>query len=180
VIQTKWFKFLRCNNGFQLPASQAKFLDYCESKILSSTSLRETFVNKLNNEIYKVNSIIKRPKLAKTLDIIARDGESAFYNGQLTDTIVEEIQSNGGIINKSDLQSYECLVKEPITLKLRNNIELNTVPSPGCGILLNFIMGILDGKFFFLFLKVIFLIYKLKIKMKYFRTSEALYFTVLI
>ena len=146
----KWSKLFQpaiemCNNGFQLPASQAKFLDYCESKILSSAALRETFVNKINNEIYKVNSIIKRPKLAKTLEIIAKDGESAFYNGALTDTIVEEIQSNGGIITRKDLQSYECLLKEPIRFKLKNSVELNTVPAPGCGILLNFIMGILDG-----------------------------------
>jgi gamma-glutamyltranspeptidase / glutathione hydrolase / leukotriene-C4 hydrolase len=146
----KWNKLFQpaiemCNNGFQLPASQAKFLDYCEFKIHGSAALRETFVNKINNEIYKVNSIIKRPKLAKTLDIIAREGESAFYNGQLTDIIVDEVQSNGGIITKHDLQSYQCIVKEPIKFKLKNNIELNTVPAPGCGILLNFIMGILDG-----------------------------------
>lgn len=134
-----------CYNGFQLPASQAKFLDYCESKILSSASLRETFVNKLNNEIYKVNSIIKRPKLAKTLEIIAKEGESSFYNGSLTDTIVDEIQSNGGIITKHDLQSYECLIKEPITYKLKNSLLLHSAPAPSCGILLNFILGILDG-----------------------------------
>ncbi len=136
---------MRCNNGFQLPASQAKYLETYKSEILGSDSLRETFVNKLNGEIYKVNNTIRRPKLAKTLEVISKEGESSFYNGRLSDIIIEEIMSNGGIINKEDLKSYECLIKEPITFKLKNNIELNTVPAPSCGILLNFILGILDG-----------------------------------
>lgn len=111
--------------------------------------MRELFVNKVNNEIYTTNSILKRPKLGKTYDIIAREGESAFYNGQLTDVIVDEIQSTGGIVSRQDLQNYECLIKEPVTYELRNGIELNSVPNPSCGILLNFIIGIMDCKFFF-------------------------------
>ncbi len=106
--------------------------------------MRELFVNKITNEIYTTNSILKRPKLAKTLEIIAKDGESAFYNGQLTDIIVDEIQSNGGIVTRQDLQNYECLVKEPVKHKLKSGIELNSAPNPSCGILLNFILGILD------------------------------------
>ena len=128
-----------------MPASQAKYLDTYQKEIFSCESLRETFVNKLNGEIYKVNNSIRRPKLAKTLEIIGKEGESAFYNGRLSDIIIEEIQSNGGIIIREDLRSYECLVKEPVTYKLKNNIELNTVPAPSCGILLNFILAILDG-----------------------------------
>jgi gamma-glutamyltranspeptidase/glutathione hydrolase/leukotriene-C4 hydrolase len=148
----KWSKLFQpaiemCNNGFQLPASQAKFLKYCESKILDSKSLRETFINSIDNQLYKANSIIKRPKLAKTLEIIAKEGETAFYNGSLTDTIVDEIQSGGGIITKEDLNRYECLIKEPVKYKLRNGIEINSVPSPSCGVLLNFILAILDCKF---------------------------------
>lgn len=146
----KWSKLFQpaiemCNNGFQLPASQAKCLKYCETKIFDSQQLREIFVNRINNEIYKTNSIIKLPKLAKTLDTLAREGESAFYNGSLTDTIVNEIQSNGGIITKADLQSYTCKIREPVTYKLKNNFLLNSAPGPSCGLLLNFILAVLDG-----------------------------------
>lgn len=146
----KWSKLFQsaidmCNNGFQLPASQAKCLKYCENKIFDSQQLREIFVNRVNNEIYKTNSIIKLPKLAKTLETIAKEGESAFYNGSLTDTIVDEIQSEGGIITKSDLQSYQCILREPVTFKMKNNYLLNSAPGPSCGLLLNMILAILDG-----------------------------------
>lgn len=108
--------------------------------------MRETFINQITNQVFDEKDCIKRPKLAKTFETIANEGESAFYNGTLTDTIVDEIQSAGGLITKSDLQSYECLIKEPISFKLRNNIVLNTAPPPSCGILLEFILALLDGK----------------------------------
>lgn len=128
-----------------MPASQAKFLKFCESKILKSKPLRETYVNRLNNELYKANSIIKIPKLAKTLEVIARDGESAFYNGQLTDIIVDEIQSAGGIITRADLQNYECVLREPVSYTLSNKVELFSFPPPSCGIMLNFILAMMDS-----------------------------------
>ena len=103
---------------------------------------------RMYQNLRRVNSIIKRPKLAKTFEILAREGESAFYNGSLTDTIVHEIQTNGGIITRQDLQSYECQVKEPLTYSLKSNVLLNTVPSPSCGSLLNFILAILDCNIF--------------------------------
>lgn len=146
----KWSKLFQpaiemCNNGFPLPYTQAKYLSLNENHIRNSPSLRETFLNKLNNEIYTTNSIIKRPRLGKTLEIIAKQGADAFYNGELSETIVDEIQSNGGIVTKADLQNYECLIKKPVTFSLKDGVELNSVPNPGCGVLLNFILGILDS-----------------------------------
>lgn len=107
--------------------------------------MRETFINQITNQVFDENDVIKRPKLAKTFETIANEGESAFYNGTLTDTIIDEIQTAGGLITKTDLKSYECLVKEPVSYKLKNNVVLNTAPPPSCGILLNFILALLDG-----------------------------------
>ena len=136
-----------CNNGYRLPYIQAKYINAMQDTIRSEKSMRELFVNKLNNELFVENSVMKRPKLAKTYEIIAKEGESAFYNGQLTDTIVNEVQSNGGILSKQDLQNYECLVKEPVTIKLKSGIEVNSAPNPGSGVLLNLILGIMDSKY---------------------------------
>ena len=107
---------------------------------------KETFINELKDEIYKANALMRRPKLGKTLERIAKDGENAFYNGVLTDTIVNEVKTNGGIITKSDLNNYKVLVKDPITYELKNGIEIASVPPPSCGILMNFILALLDCK----------------------------------
>ena len=153
-IKKNIFLFLlRCYNGFKVPLALGRAMNRYEEDIFNSgtLSLRETYFNKIKNEVYNIGNLLKMPEFGKTLEIIAKEGENAFYNGCLTDIIVDEIQTNGGIITKADLQSYECLVKEPITYTLKNKIKLNTVPGPSCGILLNFIIALLDGKYFKLF-----------------------------
>ncbi len=57
---------------------------------------RELFVKDNNtNELYGVGDTMKRTKLARTLEIIAKEGDDAFYTGELSDTIVKEIQDRG-------------------------------------------------------------------------------------
>ena len=43
----------------------------------------------------KEGDILKRPELAQTLKTIAQDGIDAFYDGSLTDTIIQEINDAG-------------------------------------------------------------------------------------
>lgn len=54
---------------------------------------------------------IKRPKLAETLKLIAERGPFVFYNGNLTDKLVEEITKFKGIITKRDFQEYRCALR---------------------------------------------------------------------
>ena len=134
-----------CRNGFEIPHSQYRFLKLNEAYTHLNPDWRETFVNKIHNQIFVSNSRMTRCKLGDTLEAIARDGESAFYNGSLTDTIVDEIQSNGGIITKHDLNNYQALIKDPVSVKLKNGITVTGVPPPSCGLLLNFIVSLLDS-----------------------------------
>ena len=145
----KWQKLFQpaiemCNNGFCLPQTQHKFLKKYERCAQQNIEWRETYLNETLNEIYKINTIIKRPKLGKTLEIISREGESSFYNGILTDKIVEEIKHYGGIMTKHDLNIYEPIVKDSVSVKLNNGYEIHTVPPPSCGILLNFMLQLLE------------------------------------
>jgi gamma-glutamyltranspeptidase/glutathione hydrolase/leukotriene-C4 hydrolase len=158
--QLEWGRLFRpaiemCNNGFELSAPQAHHLKEFELKICESQAMREAFINRVTKQLYTANSIVRRPKLGKTFEVVAREGASAFYDGSLTDTIIGEISKQGGIITKADLQSYECLVKEPVTYKLRSGIEVNSLPSPSCGLLVNFILAIMDGSLIFLFFLIL-------------------------
>ena len=61
-------------------------------------SFRDLIVNKATGEFFKAGEIIKMPKLARTLEIIADEGVDAFYNGSLTKDIVADIQDNGNYL----------------------------------------------------------------------------------
>ncbi|XP_067679969.1 glutathione hydrolase 1 proenzyme-like [Haliotis asinina] len=96
-------------------------------------------------EPVKVGEKVKLPMLADTLNTIAEQGESAFYNGTLTDIIVDEVQRYGGIISREDLNQYNVTWRTPLSVTLRDNLTLYSVPPPGSGAVYEYIMNILDG-----------------------------------
>lgn len=50
---------------------------------------------------------MKRLKLAETLEVIAKEGADALYNGSLTDKFVEDIRNFNGIITRTDMEQYQ-------------------------------------------------------------------------
>lgn len=67
---------------------------------------RDFLIKPETGELYKEGDVMKVPKYANTLDIIAREGSDALYNGSFTKTIVQEIQNFGGIITEEDFNNY--------------------------------------------------------------------------
>lgn len=59
-----------------------------------------------NNNLLKENDIIRFPKLALTFMKIAEEGPDVFYNGSLTQTIVDDIKAAGYFM----LKFYSYLV----------------------------------------------------------------------
>ena len=90
---------------------------------------------------------MKRPKLAQTLETIAKSGADAFYTGELADKIVAEIQAHGGIITKQDLASYKVDFQEALAVHLNDSLTAFTTPAPSSGPILTFILNILRGLF---------------------------------
>ncbi|CAF1188408.1 unnamed protein product, partial [Rotaria sordida] len=97
-----------CREGFHVSEAQAKAIKQTTRVILDDPPMRELFIkNPDTNELYVAGDLMKRPKLARTLEIIAEQGVDAFYTGELSDKIVKEIQDRGGIITKQDLVDYD-------------------------------------------------------------------------
>ena len=113
---------------------------------------RELFVKNPNTSaLYKAGDIMKRPKLARTLEIIAEQGVDAFYTGELSDKIVKEIQDRGGIITKQDLLKYDVDFREALSVDINNTHTAYTTHAPTSGPILTFILNILQGIQIFLF-----------------------------
>lgn len=92
--------------------------------------------------------MIKRLKFARTLEIIANQNDDAFYTGELSDIIVREIQDNGGIITKQDLENYQIHFDDALTIQLNQSLTLFVSHPPSSGIILSFILNILQGYHF--------------------------------
>ncbi|CAF1282486.1 unnamed protein product [Adineta ricciae] len=135
-----------CRNGFVISPSQAAAIRQIAPFIYEEPSLKELFVkNKATNELYGAGDIIKRPKYADTLEIIAQQGVDTFYTGTLADKIVKEIQDRHGIITKKDLADFQVDFREALSIEMNATLTAFTTHAPSSGPILAFILNILQG-----------------------------------
>ncbi|XP_041826946.1 glutathione hydrolase 1 proenzyme [Melanotaenia boesemani] len=130
--------------GFPLGKALASALSQNQNTIKKDTALCEVFCGK-NGDVLKENETIKFIKLAETYRKIAEDGPNAFYEGQLAQNLVNDIQAAGGIITMEDLRDYVPVldVNPP-----RVNVGEYTmaVPNaPASGPVLSLILNVLNG-----------------------------------
>jgi len=107
---------------------------------------RQVFFKGDSDHVYGLGDTIYRPRLGKTLSIIAEQGPSAFYEGELSDKIVDEIQQRGGIINRYDLETYHARVKPAIKVILGETYTAYGVPPPASSAITLLILKVMDGK----------------------------------
>lgn len=70
--------------------------------------------------------------LAKSLDLIARDGPAAFYQGPIAKKIVAEMAQHGGLISAADLKNYRVVEREPVIGNYRG-YQVMSMPPPSSG-----------------------------------------------
>jgi gamma-glutamyltranspeptidase/glutathione hydrolase len=60
------------------------------------------------------------PDLARSLELIARDGPDAFYLGAIGQALVEDMAASGGLIRREDLAAYRVLVEPALLARYRD------------------------------------------------------------
>ncbi len=82
--------------------------------------------------------------LARSLELIGREGPDALYRGALARAIVEDVQRGGGVLTLDDLASYEAREIPPLVTEHRGH-RIATDPECGGGITVVEALNILDG-----------------------------------
>ncbi len=70
--------------------------------------------------------------LARTMELLARDGPDGFYRGPVAEAIVAASRSGGGALTLDDLASYRARVTTPIGITFRG-YSLFCAPPPATG-----------------------------------------------
>lgn len=81
---------------------------------------------------YQIGETVKNPDLAKTLELIRDNGESAFYTGPVAEAMIKAVQDAGGCMTQEDLDKYEIAVREPVRGTYRG-YEIISSPPPSSG-----------------------------------------------
>jgi gamma-glutamyltranspeptidase/glutathione hydrolase len=88
--------------------------------------------------------IFRNPYLARTFEIVAHRGKSAFYEGEIAEAIVRVIQEAGGCMSADDLASHVSTWEEPISVTYRG-LHVYECPPNGQGITALVALNILEG-----------------------------------
>jgi gamma-glutamyltranspeptidase / glutathione hydrolase len=88
--------------------------------------------------------IFRNQNLARTFEIVARGGKSAFYQGEIAEAIVSVIKEAGGCMSTEDLASHTSTWEEPISVTYRG-LRIYECPPNGQGITALIALNILEG-----------------------------------
>ena len=99
----------------------------------------------LFSQNYKQGDTLKNINLSITLDKISKNGPKAFYEGEIAEMIIEEIEESGGIMTVEDLKNYNSVWRDPIKFKYKD-LDIISMPLPSSGgILLGQLLKAIEG-----------------------------------
>jgi gamma-glutamyltranspeptidase/glutathione hydrolase len=88
--------------------------------------------------------IFRNPKLAVTLETLARDGRGAFYEGSIARALAEDLARRGGLVTHADLASHHSDWVDPISTSYRGH-EVVELPPNTQGLVVLEMLNILEG-----------------------------------
>lgn len=92
-----------------------------------------------------VGSILRQPRLARTLRMIAMDGPDAFYRGEIAEMIAREMRRGSGLITEEDLAGYRAIWREPVRSHFREYTLLGMPPVSSGGVAMAQIFNVLEA-----------------------------------
>ena len=98
----------------------------------------------MNDEPLKEGSIMKRPDLAKTMQLISDNGLDGFYKGPIAQKFEEAMSLNNGFIDANDMKNYEARFTDPIGINYRDNKVFTHGPPSGGGLVLLTALSLLE------------------------------------
>lgn len=105
------------------------------------SSLAETFMT--NGKPPRFGDVFRNPDLADSLEIIAKDGADAFYQGRIGERIVEEAQAHGAKMSMRDLADHTVTWVDPVSANYRG-YDVWEIPPNGQGIAALQILNLLE------------------------------------
>ena len=113
-----------------------------QAKLLAADpTAKSTFLK--GEEAPAVGEIQRQPKLASLMEMIGKEGPSAFYAGDVASDMVEYLRSLGGLHTLEDFAATAGEYVNPISTEYRGNIVYECPPN-GQGIIALMILNILS------------------------------------
>ena len=144
--EKNWNKLLQpaielAEKGFPISETEAKRLNKFKEVFIKYNPNNKVFIK---DTPWKAGDILVQKDLANTLKKIAKNGPKAFYEGEVADEIVKEVNKHGGIIKKEDLKNYSPKFRDPIVFNYHTYKVISMPPPSSGGIALGQLLKITD------------------------------------
>ncbi len=118
-------------SGIDVEDDLADSLPNVQSRLKRWPSSARIFLHPDGSALIRGDRLVQTD-LAAVLEAIGRDGERAFYEGQVAEKIVASVRAAGGRMTLDDLKSYRAIEREPVHGTYRG-YEIASVPPPSSG-----------------------------------------------
>jgi gamma-glutamyltranspeptidase/glutathione hydrolase len=81
---------------------------------------------------------------AQVLELLAKEGDEAFYSGDIAHQIIKDVRRGGGYLTIKDLEQYEVIRRDPLFVSYRNSEFITNPPPSSGGILIAFALKMLE------------------------------------
>ncbi|MDG4812282.1 gamma-glutamyltransferase [Hydrogenovibrio sp. 3SP14C1] len=116
--------------GFVVPKALEEVAHWYQNWIANKSKVPLNFKHYFGG--LKSGVLFKQPELATTLKRIAQKGPYDFYFGQTAQLIVEQMQSQDGLITLDDLAHYQTKWRQPIQADWKGH-QVISAPPPSSG-----------------------------------------------
>ena len=113
-----------------------------ESTLARDPAAASTFL--IDGKAPRTGDVFKNPKLAASLEQIAKGGRDAFYRGAIAKAIADDMQRRKGMLTEADLAAHKSDWTEPIATNYRGYDVLEFPPNTQ-GVVALEMLNILEG-----------------------------------
>ncbi len=118
-------------DGFVLNAADARLLALRAKLFARRPNVAKTFLGPGGAPMIAGDRLVQ-PDLAKTLELIAKQGSRAFYDGPIAGAIVAASQADGGLLTLRDFADYTAPWTAPVSCDYRG-YRIVSAPPPSSG-----------------------------------------------
>ncbi len=124
--------------GATISELQGFILDVVEPIYIGRESSRSIFESfSQPGHALRPGDAVRLGELSDFMEVLAREGEALFYRGEVATLIEDQSRRLGGLIMRSDMESYEAYWRQPLRMSYRGNrVWLNPPPSAGGALIL--------------------------------------------
>jgi gamma-glutamyltranspeptidase/glutathione hydrolase len=129
-------------DGFVIPRGLEEKLREHRDRLARHPSTVGIFFRE--GEPLKEGDRLTQRDLARTLEIVSREGSRGFYRGEVARRLGEAMTRHGGLVTGQDLASYQAALREPVRGRYRGLTIVSAPPPSAGGLALIQTLGMLE------------------------------------